>query len=1102
MTHEAWECFVIQTETGPHTCVAAILPVTVVIQWWLVYLFRRSINRGKHEHGVAGGEAVGTCSRGRDRPRPRPCHPPVTSAESRCRQSRGTCGRVRHARPVPATRPPQQPGEPRQCTRHLAAHSPPGTPASSSSAVQKSTVTSSAASMHIFTLLLVFCHGLGHGAAFTHELAGRPRGAGVIAAPPAGCWCVQSSACAAAARAPASLLRAAACARGDAGPHVCCDELARRLPFTQRPPTVEDNDISHDSHALDLPDLWHATAPGGHEVSLQVPFRQRGTAYRVPAPGSGGRSEATSQSYDRRVYRPTTTSSSPPRYDGHHSFDYERNPGYFRGPDEGFIRISPTATPTSPVRTISDPYSSGATNSPFSSWNLSPTKPQTQYTNNRGTTKSRKNTAQRESSTQTPHFKPALKEESTSFSSSREDDSPHHGIVESERRHDIGSIPQGKPDNRDETPWHAQTPDFKPALEKEHRPLSSPHEGNPPHRGIVESERRHDTSAVPQEKPAHRDEPPPHTQPLPFKPTVKEEPRHFSSPHEDNAPHHSIFESDQRHDIIRAPQEKPAHREVSEPEPVHDTAREKPPNRGPNESDRWRNTGKAPQGSSPHHGLTEPEPHQNTDRVAQRKPPHRDATDRERQHGRGRIPHENPPPRGLHESERRHDTRRVSQNSRPNPVPDWPHQIHGPEHPFPSNPHHHHHQHPDGYHPHSLPDIEHSQTLPEDERRPNPIPLLPPEFLENETESTPSEHSNDATATTAATTTTSTTTTTKRPMKAITTTTTTSRPPSAYNDDAIVFPDSAETVNHGGKRWTEERAVEKHHQANNGDSKHRGDPEKHPNRSLLPSECATLLEDRIVGGNKAELGSFPWIARLGYSVKGRSRTLYRCGGALISSRYVITAAHCVTTLPSDFQLKAVRLGEVDARGDPDCDEVQCAEPVQDFAVAAAAVHPQYNSPKFRHDVALVRLDREARFSAYVIPICLPFGELATQNYTGLKVTVAGWGATENGTGSDELRYTRLTVAATDECGEAYRRTHIALSGETQVCAGGAPGVDSCDGDSGGPLTLAHQPGAGDPRHVLLGVVSFGARRCGSDGFPGVYTRVGAYLNWLLDNLQP
>ncbi|XP_049796819.1 serine proteinase stubble-like [Schistocerca nitens] len=966
--------------------------------------------------------------------------------------SRGTCGRVRHARSVPATRPPQQTDEPRQWTRHLAAHSPPGTPASSSGAVQKATVTSSAASMCIFTLLLIFCHGLEHGAAFTHESAGRPRGAGVIVAPPAGCWCVQSSACAAAARAPAALLRAAACARGDAGPYVCCDELARRLPFTQRPPTVEDNDISHDSHVLDLPDLWHATASGGHEVSLQVPFRQRDSAYRVPAPGSGGRSDATSQPYDRRVYRPTTTSYSSPRYDGHHSFDYERNPGYFRGPDDGFISISPTATPTSPVRTISDPYSSGATNFPFSSWNLSPTKPQTQYTNNRGTTKSRKNTAQRESSTQTPHFTPALKEESTSFSS-QEDDSPH--------------------------------------------------------RGIVESERRHDTSAVPQEKSAHRDETPPHTQTPHFKPPVKEEPRHFSSPHEDNSPHRSIFESDRRHDIVRAPQENPTHREVNEPERVHDTAGvspEKPPNRGPNESDRWRNTGRVPQGSSPHHGLTVPEPHQNTDRVAQRKPPHRDATDRERQHGRGRKPYENPPPRGLPESERRHDTQRISENSHPRPVPDWPHQIHGPEHPFPSNPHHHHHQHSDGSHPHSFPDIEHSQTLPEDERRPNPIPLLPPEFLENETESTPSEHSNNATPTTAATTTTTmkttTTTTTKRPMKAITTTTTTSRPPSAYNDDAIVFPDSAESVNHGGKRWTEERHVEKHHQADNGDSKHRGDPEKHPNRSLLPSECATLLEDRIVGGSKAELGSFPWIARLGYSVKGRSRTLYRCGGALISSRYVITAAHCVTTLPSDFQLKAVRLGEVDARGDPDCDEVQCAEPVQDFAVAAAAVHPQYNSPKFRHDVALVRLDREARFSAYVIPICLPFGDLATQNYTGLKVTVAGWGATENGTGSDELRYTRLTVAATDECAGAYRRTHIALSGETQVCAGGAPGVDSCDGDSGGPLTLAHQPGAGDPRHVLLGVVSFGARRCGSDGFPGVYTRVGAYLNWLLDNLQP
>lgn len=117
---------------------------------------------------------------------------------------------------------------------------------------------------------------------------------------------------------------------------------------------------------------------------------------------------------------------------------------------------------------------------------------------------------------------------------------------------------------------------------------------------------------------------------------------------------------------------------------------------------------------------------------------------------------------------------------------------------------------------------------------------------------------------------------------------------------------------------------------------------------------------RIVGGNNAGLKEFPWIGLIKYKI-GRFNK-FTCGASLISSKHVLTCAHCVTNLPAGYSIEAVRLGEYDLSTDPDCRQVdqdlrECNPSYQDVPIAELIPHADYNTPRYANDIALVRLAR-------------------------------------------------------------------------------------------------------------------------------------------------
>lgn len=225
-------------------------------------------------------------------------------------------------------------------------------------------------------------------------------------------------------------------------------------------------------------------------------------------------------------------------------------------------------------------------------------------------------------------------------------------------------------------------------------------------------------------------------------------------------------------------------------------------------------------------------------------------------------------------------------------------------------------------------------------------------------------------------------------------------------------------------------------------------------------------DNKMVVGHQTTIEEYPH--QISLRVQGR----HRCGGSIISLTRVLTAAHCVhpSASPSIYTILA---GTVNRAGSADA---QLRE------VFRFARHPGYNTFTRINNIGILQLKTALVFGSTVWAIALP--PQGTPIANRANVTVTGWGDLPGGPSdsfSEILRAVTTSIVSNGRCNDRLQEKIT----PGMLCAGEG-GCHACQRDGGGPLVF---------EGVLHGVVSWGTG-CASSTFPGVYTRVSFFTNWI------
>ncbi|KAM0733577.1 Chymotrypsin-1 [Formica fusca] len=221
---------------------------------------------------------------------------------------------------------------------------------------------------------------------------------------------------------------------------------------------------------------------------------------------------------------------------------------------------------------------------------------------------------------------------------------------------------------------------------------------------------------------------------------------------------------------------------------------------------------------------------------------------------------------------------------------------------------------------------------------------------------------------------------------------------------------------------------------------------------------------QIVGGEDAPVGKYP------YQVSLRKSGFHSCGGSIISSHTVLTAAHCIIGYignPASLRDLTIHAGTN-----------YLSESGVVYTATQAIAHENYNPYQLSNDIGLLILSTAVEFKPLVQPILLAKDDIAPAGYPCI---LTGWGRLSlGGQIPNNLQQIELKVYDQNKCRQEHGNVQ-----SSHICTLTKTGEGACHGDSGGALVADG---------VQIGVVSFGVP-C-ARGYSDVFTRVSAFTEWL------
>ncbi|OBS83059.1 hypothetical protein A6R68_22945, partial [Neotoma lepida] len=243
--------------------------------------------------------------------------------------------------------------------------------------------------------------------------------------------------------------------------------------------------------------------------------------------------------------------------------------------------------------------------------------------------------------------------------------------------------------------------------------------------------------------------------------------------------------------------------------------------------------------------------------------------------------------------------------------------------------------------------------------------------------------------------------------------------------------------------------------------------------SLGGTGAAPPIQSRIIGGFNCQKNSQPWQAAVYHYTK------FQCGGILVDSEWVLTAAHCYN---DNYQIWLGRNNLFEDEASAQHLFVSESIPHPDFDLSLLNTTTQHQEEDYSNDLMLLHLSEPAKITDSVKVLSLPTEEPTP----GSTCLASGWGSIKPKEFEypDDLQCVYLELLSNEECAKA----HPQIVTETMLCAGDlAGGKDTCVGDSGGPLICDG---------ILQGVTSWGPTPCGKPNKPGIYTKLTSFVSWI------